>query len=286
MSVDINFMIAGEAGQGVQSVGFMLAKVFARGGFHVFADQDSDSRIRGGHNFSRVRVKDGRVGAITEPVDALLALNRESIDRHQKELASGGIVIFDGEKIKIPGGNGNLFSVPLERLAQEMAGSKLVANIVALGAALGLVGYNVEILDKVLREQFGTAEIGEENIKAARAGYEYAQNNFKGDFGYRLRPISDVKRMLLTGNEAIALGAIAAGCKFVSAYPMTPATSIMEYMAGKAKDLDLVVVPPEDEISAINMIIGAGYAGVRAMTTTSGGGFCLMVEGLGLGGYD
>ena len=122
------------------------------------------------------------------------------------------------------------------------------------------------------------------NFKAARAGYEWAQQNFRGDFDYHLSPISDVKRMLLTGNEALALGAIAAGCKFIATYPMTPATSIMEYMAAKAKDLNLIVVASEDEISAINMIIGAGYAGVRAMTATSGGGFCLMVEGLGLAG--
>ena len=145
MSVDINFMVGGEAGQGVQSVGFMLAKVFARGGFHVFADQDFESRIRGGHNFFRVRVKDNRVGAIAEPVDVLLALNKESIDLHQKEMASGGIVIFDGEKIKAPGGNGNRFSVPLERLAEERAGGKIMANTVALGAGLGLVGYDFEI---------------------------------------------------------------------------------------------------------------------------------------------
>ena len=139
-------------------------------------------------------------------------------------------------------------------------------------------------MNKLLREYFGADEKGESNVKAARAGYEYAQENFKGDFNHRLSPISDVKRMLLNGNEAIALGTIAAGCKFMAAYPMTPSTSIMEYVAAKAKDLDLVMVPPEDEISAINMAIGAGYAGVRAMTATSGSGFCLMVEGLGLAG--
>lgn len=284
MSIDINFMVGGEAGQGVQSVGFILAKAFARGGYHVFADQDYESRVRGGHNFLRVRVKDSRVEAIAEPVNILVALNRETIDRHRKELVKRGVIVFDSEKTKDVGGDINLLGIPLDKLAEEKAGNKLMANTVALGATLGLVGYDLEILDRVLRDRFGADEIGESNVKAARIGYEYAQENFKGDFDYRLHPISSVKRMLLTGNEAIALGAIAAGCKFMAAYPMTPATSIMEYLAAKAKDLDLIVVPSEDEISAINMIIGAGYAGVRAMTATSGGGFCLMVEGLGLAG--
>ena len=284
MSIDVNFMVGGEAGQGVQSVGSMLAKAFARGGYHVFADQDYESRVRGGHNFFRIRVAESRLGAIAEPVDILLALNKESIDLHRQKLTGSGVIIFDGDKVKEAGGNRNLFGVPLDRLAEEKAGNKLMANTVALGAALGLVGYDFGILDRVLREHFGAAEIQEGNVKAARAGYDYVQKNYKGDFDYHLRPISDVKRMLLNGNEALALGAIAAGCKFMAAYPMTPASSIMEYIAAKSRDLDLVMVHAEDEISAINMIIGAGYAGVRAMTATSGGGFSLMVEALGLAG--
>jgi 2-oxoglutarate ferredoxin oxidoreductase subunit alpha len=284
MSIDINFMVGGEAGQGVQSVGLMLAKALARGGYHVFADQDYESRIRGGHNFFRVRAKDSVVGAIAEPVDVLLALNKESIDLHQKELADKGTIVFDREKIKDISSDGNFFGVPLDSLAEEKAGNKIMANTVAMGAALGLVEYNLEILDGVLRDHFGAGEVGEDNVKAVRAGYDYARENFRGDFDRRLRPIGDVKRMLLNGNEAISLGAIAAGCKFISAYPMTPATSIMEYLASKSRELDLVVVHAEDEISAMNMVIGAGYAGVRAMTATSGSGFCLMVEGLGLAG--
>jgi 2-oxoglutarate ferredoxin oxidoreductase subunit alpha len=284
MSLNVNFMVGGEAGQGVQSVGFLLAKAFSRGGYHVFADQDYESRVRGGHNFFRVRVRDSEVRAVAEPVDILVALNKESIDLHRKELAQRGVAIFDGEKLKDMGSNGNLFSVPLERLAEERAGNKLMANTVALGAALGMVKSNFEIVDKVLRDHFGAGETREANAKAAEAGYGYARENFKGDFGYHLGTISDAKRMLLNGNEAIALGAIAAGCKFMAAYPMTPVTPIMEYMAVRAKEFDLVVVQPEDEIAAINMIIGAGYAGVRAMTATSGGGFCLMVEGLSLAG--
>ena len=284
MSPDINFMVGGEAGQGVQSMGFILAKAFARGGYHVFADQDYESRVRGGHNFLRVRISDSKVEAISEKVDILLALNQETIELHRGELVHEGVTVFDGEELKNVKNDGTLFSVPLEKLAEEKAGARLMANTVALGVALGLVHYDPKILAGVLREHFGTGEKGEGNVKAAAAGYEYAANNFKGKFKQSLNPLRDKKRMLINGNEAIALGAIAAGCTFMAAYPMTPATSIMEYLASKSDELGLVVVQPEDEISAVNMIIGAAFTGARAMTATSGGGFCLMVEGLGLAG--
>jgi 2-oxoglutarate ferredoxin oxidoreductase subunit alpha len=284
MPVDFNFMAGGEAGQGVQSVGFLLAKVFARGGYHIFADQDYESRIRGGHNFFRVRVSDSKVGAIAEDVDILIALNMESIELHQTQMVTQGIIIFDGEKIKgVSGNNGSLFSVPLEKLAEEKAGGKLMLNTVALGAALAAVNYDLNILNAVLVDWFGKGEVADKNIAAAKAGYDYVQSEHKGNFR-KIKPLSEAKRMLLTGNEAMSLGAIAAGCKFMAAYPMTPTSSIMEYMAAKSKDFDLVMVHTEDEIAAINMAIGAAYAGVRAMTATSGSGLCLMVEGIGLAG--
>jgi 2-oxoglutarate ferredoxin oxidoreductase subunit alpha len=284
MPVDFNFMVGGEAGQGVQSVGFLLAKVFARGGYHIFADQDYESRVRGGHNFFRVRVSDHKVEAIAEDADILIALDRESIKLHQPEVVTQGIIIFDGEKIKgVSGSNGSLLSVPLEKMAEEKAGDKLMLNTVALGAALAAVNYDLNILNTVLAERFGKGEVSDRNIAAAKAGYDYVQSEHKGNFR-KIKPLSETERMLLTGNEAISLGAIAAGCKFMAAYPMTPASSIMEYMAAKSKDFDLVMVHAEDEIAAINMAIGAAYAGVRAMTATSGSGLCLMVEGIGLAG--
>jgi 2-oxoglutarate ferredoxin oxidoreductase subunit alpha len=284
MTIDINFMVGGEAGQGVQSVGFLLAKVFARGGYHIFADQDYESRVRGGHNFFRVRISDGKVDAIAEDVDILIALNMDTIELHQSEVVTQGVVIFDGEKIKgVSGDKGSLLSVPLEKMAEEKAGDKLMINTVALGAALSLVNYDLNTLNDVLIDRFGKGEVGDKNIAATKAGYDYVRSEHKGKF-HNIKPLSKAKRMLLTGNEAISLGAIAAGCKFMAAYPMTPASSIMEYMAAKSKDLDLVMVHAEDEIAAINMAIGADYAGVRAMTATSGSGLCLMVEGIGLAG--
>jgi 2-oxoglutarate ferredoxin oxidoreductase subunit alpha len=284
MSVDACFMIAGEAGQGLQSIGQILARTLARGGFHVFVDQDYESRVRGGHNFVRVRASDSEIRAVSEVVNVLIALNAESMDLHLAEVSTDGVVVFDSGKSQDASGNGNLLGVPLESLARERGGNKLMANTVALGAALGLVGYDVAAFSDVLREHFGDGDGGDANVAAAVAGYEYARAAFGDESRLRLDQVGGAERLLLTGNEAMALGALAAGCKFVAAYPMTPATSIMEYMAGKSDELQVVVVQPEDEIAAINMIIGAAFAGVRSMTATSGSGLCLMVEGLGLAG--
>jgi len=284
MGVDINLMVGGEAGQGVQSAGFIIAKALARCGLSVFADQDYESRVRGGHNFFRIRASDREVSAISETLDILVALDRLSIDLHQKEVPGDGAIIFDADKVKDVGSSGNLLGMPLERMAVEATGNKQAANVVALGAAMALIGYDAVAMNSVVLDYFGSGETGKANAAAAGRGHEYAKANVKADSQRRVSPPGGQKRMLLNGNEAVALGALAAGCKFVSAYPMTPSTTIMEYMAGKADELGIVVVQPEDEISAINMIVGAAYAGVRAMTATSGGGFCLMVEGLGLAG--
>jgi 2-oxoglutarate ferredoxin oxidoreductase subunit alpha len=284
MPVDLNFVVGGQAGQGVQSVGLLLAKVFARSGYHVFADQDYESRVRGGHNFFRIRVSRDKVGAITEDVDILIALDSDSIRLHKAEMASRGVIIFDGEKVKaISSRKASLLGIPLQKMAEETTGEKLMLNTVALGAALSVAGYDLAILNRVLTDHFGNGRVGHTNVAAAKAGYDYARSRRKGTFG-KTKPLSGAKRMLLTGNEAISLGAIAAGCKFMAAYPMTPASSIMEYMAAKSREFDMVMVHAEDEIAAINMAIGAAYAGVRAMTATSGSGLCLMVEGIGLSG--
>ena len=280
MAAEINIMVGGEAGQGVQSVGFLLAKALTRWGYYVFADQDYESRVRGGHNFFRVRASDSPVNAINESIDILVALNKETIDLHRHEVKDSGVIVYDGEKI--PGVEGkNLVNVPSDRLAKEVAGDVLVTNTVALGSALGLVGYDFKLFNTLLLGFF-KGETATKNFQAARAGYQHA-------LGFaavqkKLTRAGAARRMLINGNEAMAIGAITAGCKFMSAYPMTPITPIMEYFAAKSEEFGLVVVPAEDEISAVNMVIGAAYTGVRAMTATSGGGFCLMVEGIGLAG--
>ena len=283
MNTHINLMVGGEAGQGVQSVGLILSKLFTRGGYHIFADQDYESRIRGGHSFCRVRVRESQVAAIHETVHLLIALNAETAVLHQKELAGDGFILADSNLGGLSA-DGHLLQVPLTKLAEEKAGKSIMSNSVALGAVVGLIGYDLEILKGVLKDHFKDAETADLNIKAAEAGYQYIKDNYRGQFKYQIKTLGKSDRLVLDGNEAVALGALAAGCKFVAAYPMTPTTPIFEYMASKQRELDLAVIQPEDEISAINMVIGASYTGARAMTATSGGGFCLMVEGFGLAG--
>jgi len=287
MTDDFNIMVGGEAGQGVQSVGAILAKTLARGGLNVFADQDYESRVRGGHNFFRVRAKISDVLALSPEVDMLLALNKETMDLHEKELKAGGVIIFDEEQTKFKAEGSRYLNVPLLKLALEKVQNKLMANTVAVGAALGLVGFDFNLLSVVLEKEF--ARHGEktvkDNIAAARAGYDYARESGKTLSFPEIRPQTGIeRRMLLNGNEALCLGAMAAGCKFVAGYPMTPSSPILEYVADKGRQYGVVMMHVEDEIAAMNMAVGAGYTGVRAMVATSGGGFALMVEGLALAG--
>jgi 2-oxoglutarate ferredoxin oxidoreductase subunit alpha len=286
MTTGINFMVGGEAGQGVQTVGFVLAKTMARAGLHVFADQDYESRVRGGHNFYRIRASESRVQALSEKIDVLVAIDQASIERHHQEVAPDGVAIFDHDKFSIEGKRLNSLSIPLEKLAKEMTSNKLMENSVGAGAAIAVSGHDFGVLEQVLQEHFAHLgkEIVEDNVKAARAGYDFVRKQKPGAVRSALKPAYTDKRMLLNGNEAIALGAMCAGCRFISAYPMTPASTIMEYMADKGRKFNVVVVQPEDEIAAMNMAVGAGYAGVRSMTATSGDGFALMVEGFGLAG--
>ncbi len=287
MAIDFNIMAGGEAGQGVQSVGMILAKTMANGGLHIFADQDYENRVRGGHNFFRIRVSDREVLALSGKLDVLVALNKETVDLHRNEVKSNGVIVFDQEQTKVDTQGEIYFNVPLARLAEEKVKNKLMTNTVAVGAAIGLCGYDFDSLAEVLRKEFVRhgEKIAEDNVVAAKAGFDFALEYGAQKLSQKIKPISgNSRRMLLHGNEALALGAMVSGCKFISGYPMTPATFIMEYLADKGRNYNIVTVHVEDEIAAINMAIGAAYAGVRTMVATSGGGFCLMVEGLALAG--
>jgi 2-oxoglutarate/2-oxoacid ferredoxin oxidoreductase subunit alpha len=286
MPVDLNFMVGGEAGQGIQTIGFVLGKTMARGGLHVFADQDYESRIRGGHNFFRVRVKDAEVKSQTEKLDILIALNEETCERHRNELKENGVIILDKQALKVESQDSIFLDVPLEKLAVEAAANTIMSNSVAVGAVLGLIGFDFDILADVLRWHFAKnpQKVQEDNVKAAKAGFDYASQHIPKTFTQVCQPAGEGGCMFINGSDALSLGAMAAGCKFVAAYPMTPTTPILEFMMDKGRDYDITVLQPEDEISAINMVVGAGYTGVRSMTATSGSGFALMVEGIGLAG--
>ncbi|WP_135611529.1 2-oxoacid:acceptor oxidoreductase subunit alpha [Methanococcoides sp. AM1] len=286
MSTDLVIKVGGAAGQGLQTIGVALAKTFKSSGFNVFATQFYLSRVRGGHNTFQVRISEEPIRAMTEKVDILIALDKESIEEQIEEM-SNGVIIFDNDVVKIDNTNDLFFNVPMLKIAKDVCGNKIYSNSVASGAALGLMCFEFDYLAKVLTETFKKKgeEIIDNNIKAARAGYDYARENFPSECKFSVSEPSDKDgRMLIAGNDAVGLGALAAGVQFLAAYPMTPSTGVMTYVAANADDFNVVVEQAEDEIAALNMVLGASFAGARAMTTTSGGGFCLMSEALGLSG--
>ncbi|MDP2167607.1 MAG: 2-oxoacid:acceptor oxidoreductase subunit alpha [Thermodesulfovibrionales bacterium] len=280
--MDYTLKIGGEAGQGIQTVGDTLARVFARTGYHVFSHQDYESRVRGGHNFYQIRLSDAPITASRDRIDILISFDRESIIRHEKELSAGGTVIYDSAVLKQKHEKPNFLNIPFAALAVEHGGSGIMANTVATGAVMGMLGMDLSVLSGILSDTFRKkgGEVIKSNINAASAGYDFAVKNCTGcPF-----PVSQgtEPKMLIGGTEAVGLGALSAGCKFYSAYPMTPSTGIMNYISTKAEEFGVVVEQAEDEIAAINMALGASFAGVRSMTGTAGGGFALMVEGLSL----
>jgi 2-oxoglutarate ferredoxin oxidoreductase subunit alpha len=285
MPSSVSIKIGGEAGQGVQSVSAMLARILQRLGLYVFAYQDKESRIRGGHNFVHMAAGQQSLYAPRKQLDMLLCLDRSSVEIHAGEVNETGLVLFDEDMFKDAPGGEKFFGLRLGDIAKETAGSAIMANSVAVGAALAWAQIPFDVLAEQLKSYFAAKgdEIVTRNVTAARAGFERAAGSLKRRFDLDL-PVQKPDTILIQGAQAIALGAIAAGCSFISSYPMSPATAILEYFFRRRDDLGLVAVQAEDEIAAINMAIGASYAGVRAMTSTSGGGFSLMVEGLGLAG--
>ena len=240
------------------------------------------SRVRGGHNFYQMRVSDKEISASRGPVDILVALDSDSISSHSKELSAIGVVVYDSAALKEKHDGSQFFDVPLLDLALKNGGDKIMVNTVATGTVLGMLGLGTDIFLDILREILGKKgeAVLSANANAARAGHEFAGREcLRCEFS---TPAIGTKKMLIGINEAVGLGALASGCKFYSAYPMTPSTGIMLYIASKAKEFEVIVEQAEDEIAAINMALGASFAGIRAMTGTSGGGFALMVEGLSL----
>lgn len=282
--MDYSIKVGGEAGQGIQTIGDTLSRVFSRSGYHVFTNQDYESRIRGGHNFYQVRFSEAPVMAARDIIDIIVAFDNESILLHEKELARTGLVIYDSSTLKKSYEKPRFIDIPFAKLAVEHGGSTIMENTVAVGAVLGMLGMDLGILKGIIREVFhkkGDAVI-ETNINAAVSGFDFSRKNCPS-CSFSVAPLSKPK-MLAAGNDALAFGVAASGCKFYSAYPMTPSTGIMTYLTDKAAEYGIVVEQAEDEIAAVNMALGASYAGVRSMTGTSGGGFALMVEGISLAG--
>jgi len=284
MTEDLNWAIGGEAGDGIDSTGKIFAQALSRAGRHVFTSKDFASRIRGGYTAYKIRTSTDRVQSVVDRLDILVALTQRTIDENLDELHAGSAIIYDGERsweAEIPD-EMTAVDVPLKSLAEE-AGGAIMLNVVALGAACELTGFDVAYLDESLEKRFGGkgSKIVENNREAARKGRDYVRENYDLDLGHELET-TDNDYVLLNGDEAIGMGALAAGCRFYAGYPITPATNVMEYLTGRLEQYGGHVVQAEDELSAINMALGAARAGARSMTATSGPGIDLMAETFGL----
>ena len=281
--VDFAVGIGGENGQGIASTGDILARIFARRGLHLNAYNAYQSIIRGGHTFLTIRASDGPVRSIGDKIDVFIPLNQDTMNRHLRLLKAGACVLFDLEKVK-PGeaaAGVQLCPMPMKDLTKA---NKLAANTAALGATLQMLGIESEALEAVVTRQFkkkGDAVVAE-NVAIARAGYDYASRNFTS-FPWKTPKLAKPLGVV-TGNQATAMGGAAAGVKFYAAYPMSPSTGVLMWMAAHARQLEIMVRQVEDEIGVMNMVIGAAHAGCRAMCATSGGGFALMTEAVGMAG--
>ncbi|MBI4354910.1 MAG: 2-oxoacid:acceptor oxidoreductase subunit alpha [Candidatus Omnitrophica bacterium] len=276
--------VGGAAGEGIASTGESFAKLCSRNGLHVFAYNSYQSVIRGGHVWMQIRVGEHKVTTHGDLCDVVIALNEDTVRRHLGEIRQGGGVLYDSEKVtlapeQLPKGV-HAYGLPVMQLAKN----PLMQNTISLGALMFLLQMSLDDLQALIKETFGRkgAPVVDANLAAATAGFGYAQSHYQ-HLGVQLQAAKK-RRLFLTGNQAIAVGAVAAGCKFYSAYPMTPASSIMHWFAKHAASCGVVLKQAEDEIAAINMAVGAGHVGVRAMTGTSGGGFALMTEAIGEAG--
>ncbi len=286
---DVIVGIGGAAGDGLDKSGDTIAKTCSRLGLYVTAYNSYQSVIRGGHIWLRVRIAEKKVSSHGDHLNVLIALNQDAIERHAREVEPGGAVIYNADKLTCDSTLISSQVLPVPLPIKELTKSfgrlpPIMQNTVALGALLYLLGLEFDMAASVLADTFkhkGEAVV-EQNVQVARAGYDYAKD-ISVPLGYDW-DYTRIKRPFITGNEAFALGAVAAGCKFYSAYPMTPASSILHWMAAHGAKCGVVVKQCEDELAVVNIAIGAGHAGVRAMCGTSGGGFALMTEAIGQAG--
>ena len=275
--------IGGAAGQGVATPGDIFAKIFSRRGLQLNAYNAYQSIIRGGHTLLTIRTGPARVTNMGDRIDLLIPLNQDTMDRHLKLLTDGAACIYNADAIA-PGAAAvgvQLCPLPVSQLV-DITRNKVAQNTLAMGAGLHMMGIGFSALEEVLREQFkkkGDTVVAD-NIGVARAGYDYAAAHFQA-FPHPLPKVDD-RYAILSGNMALAMGGAAAGVKFYCAYPMSPSTGVLHWMASHARKAGIMVRQVEDEIGVINMAIGAAHAGVRSMCATSGGGFALMSEGLGM----
>ena len=286
---DLSIVLCGQAGQGIQTVEYLLTRIFKLAGYNVFATKEYMSRIRGGTNSTEIRVSSGSVCASVNRIDILIPLDEGAI-RHVEERISPQTMIlaekeaigedFDQNKYKY-------VEVPFTKTASDI-GNKIYSNVVAVGTIAGLFGVELQTINKYVKQYFSakSEDVIQKNLSAAKEGFNLGAGLVNSSkIKIDIRKDADIKdQILLSGTESIALGAIAGGCNFISSYPMSPSTGVLAFLAKQAQGFGIIAEQAEDEIAAMNMAIGAWYAGARAMVTTSGGGFALMTEGLSLAG--
>jgi 2-oxoglutarate ferredoxin oxidoreductase subunit alpha len=273
--MDFNILIGGEAGQGLKTVDNILGKILFREGFNIFSSKDFMSRIRGGHNFMQLRISDEELYGPDNDLDLLIALNEESVEIHRDQLKDDGIVLIEGENEVI---DGRTILVPASVIAEDI--NPKGVNTVFVGAALKIMDLELDTARSVVEEYFDD-ELVEDNIKLLERGY----NAVDSIYDNLKENVSDKsEEVFIDGNSALGYGALTGGLRFYSAYPMSPSTGIMNFLAGQQKNFDLVVEQAEDELAALNMALGGSYSGIRSMTGTSGGGLALMNEAIGLAG--
>ncbi len=285
---DISIVLCGQAGQGVQTVEFLLTRLLKQAGYHVFATKEYMSRVRGGANSTTLRVSDEPVAAYVSRIDMLIALNPGAVEHVAERLAPDTVVLAEDKTVaEADPESARFFEVPFTQTATEI-GNKIYSNIVAVGTVAGLLGLDLDDVGDYVKRFFAakSKEVVAHNVKAVQAGYEAAGKlELPEGIALKMRTSAKVKdHLLLSGVEAVGLGAMAGGCNFISAYPMSPSTGVLTFLARHGAECGVLAEQAEDEIAAINMALGAWYAGARAMVTTSGGGFALMTEGVSLAG--
>ena len=280
--LDLTIAIGGAAGQGIATPGNMLARIFARRGLHLYSYNAHQSIIRGGHILLMLRIGEEEVLSHGDRMDVLVCLNQDTMDRHLRHMGQGSCVIYNSDDIEPgePRPGAQLCPMPVKQLSNESK-NKVIQNTLSLGVMMSLLGLDFAVLQDALKQLLGKKgdQVVGENVVVARAGYDYAASHFE-PFP---KPLPQGAKPLGTwaGNDAIAIGGAAAGVKFYAAYPMSPASGVLHWMAQNGRSLGIMVRQVEDEIGVANMTIGAAHTGVRAMCATSGGGFALMTEAIG-----
>lgn len=288
MISQLSWKIGGQQGEGVESTDRIFSTALNRLGYYLYGYRHFSSRIKGGHTNNKIRISTSPIRSISDDLDILVAFDQETIDLNAHELHGSGVIVADAKfnPVVPEGVNAKLFAVPITSIAEEL-GTSLMKNMVASGASWALLGLPLEVFNKAVEEEFGRKGLAivEKNVEAVKRGADYVLELAGGPLDqFKLEPADGKQKLFMIGNDAIGLGAVAAGCRIMSAYPITPASEIMEYLIKKLPKFGGTVIQTEDEIAAVTMAIGSSYAGVRSMTASAGPGLSLMMEAIGLAG--